>query len=204
MSTFSVTTPVTERSLLTAEELRAAAGVTGSSQDAALLAMGRSASTAIGRACNIVDDGVHEPTLLEEECTETMRWDGCGAIRLSRRPVTSITNVAIGGVLAVESAYEISGGRSLVHLTNDAVTSWPSAKIVVVYKAGYALAPSDLKLAAAKLVTALWAERGRDPSLKRDTVEGVGTQEFWVAPSGDPLLSAEISDLLASYREYWL
>lgn len=199
MSRFSVTTPASDLSLLSVTELRAAVGATDGSQDAALAIAGRRVSTAIARQCNIVDDGVNPPTLLQETCTEIFRWDGCGPLSLSRRS-TSITSVTIDGD-AVDAADYEANGRYLYALSDDEVTDWASGKITVVYVAGFATAPDDLKLAASKLVTATSAESTRDPSLKRESVPGVMDVEYWVAPSGDPLLSREIQDLLSPYVE---
>lgn len=204
MSRFSVTTPATELSLLTIAELRAAAGVSDSSQDTKLFGIGRGASTALARRCAIIDDGVNPPTLLQETCTEIFRWTGCGPLRLARRPVTSITSVTIDGNVSDAADYEVVGGRNLYALSSDEITDWAAGKITVVYVCGYEPAPSDLKLAASKLVTALNAEAARDPSLKREDVPGLMEREYWVAPSDDPFLSKEIDDLIAPYVERWI
>lgn len=199
-SRFSVTTPASDLSLLTVAELRAAVGVTDASQDATLAIVGRRVSTSIARQCNIVDDGVNPPTLLQETCTEIFRWEGCGPLPLSRRPVTSITSVTIDGDAVDAADYEVIG-RNLYALSDDETDEWTSGKITVVYVAGYATAPDDLKLAASKLVTATSAEAARDPSTKRIDVPGVLEEEFWVAPSGDSFLTNEIKDLLSPYVE---
>lgn len=199
MSRFSVTTPATNLSLLTTAELRAAVGATDNSQDAELAILGRRVSTAIARQCNIVDDGVNPPTLLQETCTEIFRWEGCGPLPLARRP-SSITSVTIDGD-AVDAADYEANGRYLYALSDDEIDEWSSGKITVVYVAGFETAPDDLKLAATKLVTATNAESVRDPSTKRESIPGVLDVEYWVAPSGDPFLSREIADLLAPYVE---
>lgn len=204
MSIFTVTSPASELSMLTIAELRSAAGVTDASRDAELLALGRAASTALARQCGLRDDGVNPPTLLRETCTEVFRWTGCGPIRLARRPVTSVTSVTVDSVAVDASGYEIVDGRNLYRLSSDALTYWAAGKVTIVYIAGYPAAPYDLKLAVTKLVTALNAEKARDPSLKREDIPGVIEREFWVAPSDDPLLSKEISDLIAPYVEYWI
>lgn len=204
MSRFSVTIPATDLSLLTIDELRASAGVADSSRDAELAVLGRRVSSAIARRCNVVDDGVNPPTLLRETCTEIFRWKGTGPLRLSRRPVTTIVSVAVDGAALGESGYEIADGRNLYRLESDQVSEWSAAKIIVVYTAGYASAPNDLKLAASKLATSLYTETARDPSLKRENIPGLIEREFWVAPSDDPLLSEEISDLIAPYVERWV
>lgn len=204
MSTFSVTTPATEISLLTLAELRAAVGSSDPISDADLLTLGRSASSSIARQCCTVDDAVNPPTLLSETCTEIFRWTGCGPIRLSRRPVTEIISVTQSGAVADPSAYEVVSARNLYAVSGDDLSDWAAGRITVVYKAGYATAQGDLKMACMKLVTALNAERGRDPSLKREDIPGVLEREFWVAPSDDPFLSREIADLLTPYAEIWI
>lgn len=204
MSIFTVTSPAAELSMLTIAEMRAATGVSDASRDAELMTIGRSASIAIARRCCIVDDGVHQPTLMQETCTEVFRWSDCGPIRLSRRPVTSIISATVAGTVVDAADCEISGGRNLIRLSSDAPTDWAAGKITIVYNAGYATAPYDLKMAATKLVTALNVEKGRDPNLKREDIPGVIEREYWVSPSDDPLLSKEISDLIAPYVEYWI
>lgn len=206
ISQFSVTTPASDLSLLTIEELRAACGVTGTAEDAALTTLGLRLSTAIARACGVASDGVNPPTLLRETCTEVFRpKHGRETLVLSRRPVTSIASLVESGTALEPADYEIHAASGIVsRLCGDVQTFWScGGKITVVYVAGYQTAPSDLKLAASKLATALYAETARDPNLKREEVPGVMTQEFWVGPATDPLLSQEISDLLAPFRQRW-
>lgn len=205
ISQFSVTTPASDLSLLTIEELRAACGVTGTAEDAALTTLGLRLSAAIARACGVASDGVNPPTLLRETCTEVFRpKQGRETLVLSRRPVTSIASLAENGTALEPADYEIHAASGVVsRLCGDISARWPCGKISVVYVAGYQAAPDELKLAASKLATALYAETARDPNLKREEVPGVMTQEFWVGPATDPLLSQEISDLLAPFRQRW-
>lgn len=205
-SLFSVTTPAADTSLLTIAELRAAAGVTGSGQDAALTTLGARVSASIARACGVASDGVNPPTLLRETCSEIYRPTASrDKIVLSRRPVTSITSVAENSETLSASAYEVNPPSGIMtRLSSDYPTSWPSGKITVTYIAGFATVPDDLKLAASKLTTALFSETARDPNLKREDIPGVLEREYWVAPTDDPLLSSEIIDLLAPYRQIWM
>lgn len=200
LSTFVVSVPVTEVSLLSISDLRLAAGVTDGRRDSELLLLGRRASTAIARRCNVRDDGANPPTLLRETCVETFRWSGCGPLSLSRRPVASVASVTLGGTAVDGGIYEAIG-RDLHYLSSGDLADWPAGRIVVTYDAGYSTAPYDLALAATKLVTALSTEQARDPSLKRESIPGVIDREYWVAPSDDPLLSQEIADLLSPYIE---
>lgn len=204
MSHFQVINPAANGSILSLEELREAAGVTGSGSDDYLGRLGVSASTALARRCCIITDGATPPSLLSEDCRETLRWTECGPIRLSRKPVTSILSVTIAGVLTAPASYELSGGYALHYLSGGDLAAWPAGRIVIDYRAGFTTPPGDLKLAATKLVTALNAEKSRDPNLKRENIAGVMEREYWVAPSDDPLLSREIADLLSPYVERWI
>lgn len=205
-STFAVTVPADDLSLLTIDELRAAVGVTGTAEDAALKTLGSRLSASIARQCCIASDGISPATLMLETCTETFR-----AIRspreliLARRPVTGIISVSENGALVDPADYEIRHGSGiLARLSGDRISCFPSGKITVVYKAGFEDVPDDLKLAASKLAIALYSETARDPNLKRVNIPDVLEREYWVGPADDPLLSAEIQDLLAPYKQLFL
>lgn len=201
-SVFTVTLPVTDISLLTLEELKAATGVTGSGQDAALALLGKRLSSALARMCGVASDGVHTPTLLAETCSEIYRIDHkTDRLRLARRPLIDVSSVVVNGSAVASSDYEFDRPSSFLF---KACGHWRCDRVTISYRAGFAEVPEDLKLAATKLAVALYAESGRDPSLKRERVEGIGDREYWVAPSDDPFLTAEISDLIGPYCERWL
>lgn len=205
-STFTVTTPASELSLLTVEELRAAIGVTDTSQDAALTTLGLRLSASIAEQCGVASDGVHPVTLLSETCSEVFRPARHQQdLILARRPVGEITSVTENGTMLDAADYEIRRGSGiLTRLSGDRFSCFPCGKITIVYVAGFETVPDDLKLAASKLAAALYSETARDPNLKRIDIPDVEMREYWVGPSDDPLLSAEISDLLAPYRQVYL
>jgi hypothetical protein len=141
-----------------------------------------------------------------ETCTETFR-----AVRpqneliLARRPVTAIVSVSESGAIVDPADYEIRRNAGiLARLSGDRFSCFPAGKIIVVYKAGFEDVPEDLKLAASKLALALYSETSRDPNLKRVSIPDVEEREYWVGPADDPLLSAEIQDLLAPYKQLFL
>lgn len=206
-SLFSVTAAASDLSLLTAAELRAAAGLVSgdTSKDAILTPLGLQVAAILARLCGIADDGVATPTLLSETCTEVFRIPtNREQIRLSRRPVTSITSVVEEGTTLSGTDYEVSKPTGLLYrLSGDRRICWPCGKVAVVYVAGLSAAKPDLKMAASKLTTALYTETARDPSLKRIRVDDIVEREYWVAPSDDPLLSEEIDDLLTPYKQVW-
>lgn len=198
----TVATQATDRGLLTIPELRAAAGVADNSRDTELTVLGNRVAAAIAHVCNVARDGAVPPTLRLETVSEQFRFaEGLKPDRLvlSRRPVVSITSVVEDSVEVEAEDYELdAAGALLLRLCDDSPSSW-GCKVVVAYQAGWDEVPHDLRLAAAKLATSFWTEAGRDPSLKRVEVEGIGSKEFWVSPKDDPLVSGEILDLLAPY-----
>lgn len=198
MPLFAVTTVNEDRSLLTIAELRAAAGVTDGSKDAALRILGDRVSASIVKACRVAQDGVTPPTLRLEAVSDTFRLKSeRDALILSRRPIVAVSAVVEVGTTLAATAYEMDAAAGLLRrLATDAHTTWPCGKILVSYTAGYATVPHDLKLAAAKFVTAETQSDGRDPLLKRKVTEGVSEYEWWVDPSKESVIPAEVMDLL--------
>ena len=202
----TVTTPAGDPKLLSAEEMRAAVGVTGSGSDAALAILNGRISRAIAAHCKVTAAGIAVPTLRQETLTETFRTGmSREKLILSRRPIVSVTSIVEDGQTLAGADYEIdSASGVLTRLENDEPACWSWQKVVAVYVAGWDTVPDDLKLAASKLASEIYTVGTRDPNLKRVEVVGVEEREFWVSPSSDPLISAEVEDLLAPYMNVWL
>ena len=203
----TVTTAATDRTLLSLAEIRKATGVSDASYNDDLGTLNGRVASALARACRLQTGGSTPPTFREETLTEVLRQEtGEEYLILSRRPVASITSVVEDGTTLDTDEYEIDTSTGLLFRMDgdDSRIMWPAVKITVIYVAGWATVPDDLKLAAAKFARILWTEDGpdaREPGLKRHNVDGVGEREYWVAPQSDPLLSGEIMELLADYRE---
>lgn len=205
----AVTTPATDRSLLTIDELRAATGVaTGSAAD--LAALGARVAAAITRGCLVAAAAAVPPTLRQETLTETFRPPRpVASLTLSRRPVVAVTSIVMGEVALDTDGFEVEGTAGLVRrLCGDRWIAWPCSKIVVVYDAGWAMVPDDLKLAASKLAALLWSSQGRDALLKRERIDSPGVdeteREYWVGPVDGAALPADVTDLLAPYTNVWV
>ena len=213
----TVTTAATDRTLLTLAEIQAATGATDAADAAALAVLKARVAAAIARECCVSVDGVTPPTLRLEVLTEAFRLDRTddnsrftlpvGHVLLSRGPVVSITSVVEDGVTLPADEYEINATNCRLYRMDgdDERTSWASAKVTVVYTAGWSAVPDDLKLAASKLARILWTEEGpnaREPGLKRHNVDGVGEREYWVSSNDEPLMSNEITELLSPYMNY--
>lgn len=200
----TVTTPAADRSLLTIEELRAACGVRDASKDVALAVIGARVSTIIAAWCGVVGAFPEQPTLRAEIVTEVFRnAAGAPSLILGRRFVSSITSVVEDGATLAATGYELFKSTGLLkRLSSDAPSEWTAAKITVVYTAGFATVPDNLKAAAAKLALDFYAANTRDPNLRSAEVEGAGTLTYWVPPASDPLMSAEIRQLLDPYMDW--
>jgi hypothetical protein len=71
--------------------------------------------------------------------------------------------------------------------------------------AGWADVPAGLKWAARKFVQAVLLDDGRDPMLKRKVTIGVSEYEWWVDPTKDSIVPAEVMDVLlrGGYVNRW-
>jgi hypothetical protein len=201
----TVVTPAADLGLLTLDETKAATGVTGSAQDPALETLRLRVAAIVAAECNVAAAGARAVTLRQETLREVLR-PGRPTTRLllSRRPVVSVASITVDGVALAETDYELDqAGAILCRLVDDTPAAWLPGKIVVEYVAGWGSVPDGLKLAAAKMSLLIWSENGpapRDPSIKRERVDGVGEIERWVGPDTDPAFPQEVKDLLRPYR----
>jgi len=198
----TVTNPADDLALLTLDELRSAAGVTGSGSDTDLLAMGYRVAASIMTECNIAVGSGAPPTLLREALVETFRLrQSIDRLILSRRHEIAITSIVADGVTLASTDYEVDPESGLVtRLSDDLETCWHCGKVVVTYSAGFTDPPSDLKQAAMKAVASFWAETGKDANLKREEIPGVLLREWWVGDTADSLLPLEVKDALKRFR----
>lgn len=124
---------------------------------------------------------------------------------LSRIPVTSVLSVTVDGSVLAEDRYEFDGEAGFLYaLTSTASRGyWSPGRVAVEYAAGYVLPgqegrtlPHDIERAAIIIARNAYASRGRDPTLRSDDVEGIGSQAFGLAST----FTSEVAELLARYR----
>jgi hypothetical protein len=200
-SLLTVTTAANELYLLTEAEAREASGI-ASGQDDKILNFRKRSAAIITSACNVRAAGAQPATLLLETLSETIRLDeAMEEITLARRPIVEVVSIVEDAVTLVTTDYEIDAALgSLRRLSSDYPAWWMPCKIVVAYRAGWATVPENLKLAAMRMVTLLKAESSRDPNLKEVEIPGLIRKTYWVSPNDDPLVSAEIDELLKDFR----
>lgn len=204
--TLTVTTPATDYSLLTLAELRSAVGVTGTSKDTELRTLGNRVAALMAKACNIPSSGAYPPTLRLETLTETFRSSGyLNAIMLSRSPVVSIISLTEIDTVLGTTDYDNSAGF-IQRLSSGIPTIWASGVTTVVYQAGWATVPHDLRELASKLALLLWSEKGKDPSLGSVDIPGVISETYRYGRPDDPLIPAEIMEGLqrGNYVKIWI
>lgn len=193
----TISSPNTDRSLLTLAELRAAAGVSDGSKDAILVPLGNYISALITKACKVARAGAIPPTLRLETVTETFKLKSeHGSIILARRPVVEITSATFSDD-SVD--YEVDAAAGILRqVSGDAYINWGIGPVEVVYSAGYATVPDDLKYAAMRFVQSEISVASRDPTLKRLKIEGVSEREWWVPdnPNNDSIVPPDVMDIL--------
>jgi len=193
--------PNTDRSLLTIEQLRAAAGLAtdDTSQDAMLTPLGGYISAAITTACKVARAGALPPTLRLETVVETFRLKSCQpSLVLARHPVVEIETLVTSGSTI---DYELDAAAGILYsLSGDAHIHWGIGPVEITYSAGYEDVPDDLVYAAQRFVQGELAAVSRDPSLKRLKIEGISEREWWVPTNQtrDSIIPADVMDILVS------
>ena len=137
-------------------------------------------------------------------------------IPTARIPLVSVASIIEDGTtLVVDTDYEVDVANSRVYRLNSSgnLCKWRGNKIVIEYGSGWTLPSAlvsgpnpllqsapELEAACIDMVKARYIARDRDPFLKSDTVEGVGSQTFWI-PDVSPGKSPDhIQDILDDYR----
>lgn len=202
-SLLTVTVAATERKLTTAAALRADLGVSSTeASDARLEDLILRASRAIESYCGRV--------FAKETLSEVFRCPRGHVLPLTRYPVVTLTSVTEDGTALSASAYETdtAAGR-LYRLSSDARICWSAAKVTVVYDAGFILPPTggstlppDIEAAALKLAAGFYFGAARDPLVKGESADGIGSVDYWVGgmPGASGELPPDVLALLAPYR----
>ena len=181
-----VTIPATDRAILTIDELRAAAGVTGNSEDERLDQLGVDMADTLARLCRISEDGVHPPTFKVETIEETLRCASSqDGIILSRFPVRSITSVEISGEAVLTDEYEVNPSTGILNrIYGDVVSLWAPGKIRIVYVSGLDPIPGDLRSLISDMVGYKWAasqaSAGGGSRIKRKEIVDISVTDYWV------------------------
>lgn len=173
-----------------------AAGLT----DEALGALLDQASDQIARYCNRVFG--------RQTIAQTIRTDEAPTeILLAAVPVVSIASVVEDGTTLAASTYEVeSTTGTLFRLIDDKPAAWLAVKTVVTFSAGWLLpeqASADLPASISRAAVLLAASdvygQGRDPWVKSETVEGMGSLSLVMPQAGAPWMPPAVTELLRPF-----
>ena len=196
---FTVTTPAANaaaRRLTTAAKVQAVL-FGGATTDTALLeALIDRVSAAAATYCNLARDANGTPlTFGREVCRATWRpgWTArTGSLMMPwRYPITAIGSVVADGVTLVSADYGMRDANLERLDSEGALIAWPAAGIVVDFTAGWDLTsqdttPPDIEAAVIDQVKTMYLGRQRDPALRSETTESVGSATYSVA-GGDSI-----------------
>jgi hypothetical protein len=185
-SILRVITPATSSDLITLDRLKVRLRIESSDDDAWLAEAITSQSLGAADWCKRVFGS--------EDIEETFRGvlvhrdfvgEYGGGLQLARYPVSQIASIFEDGVELGTDEWELDPEPGQIYRLNasDHRRGWSALKIIVLYRAGYDLpdaAPAPLVDAVTMLVQEAVLSSGRDALVKSETVQGLGTTEYWV------------------------
>lgn len=184
----TVTTAAEATSLVTLDRVKAELGITTTEHDDLLTAKIAEASADIEAYVGY--------RLARETVTETY-WsfnEAPAFVLLDRTPVATISTVTLDDEAQETTYWRLNPKTGALYALDGSGYPWcwvSEKSLIVAYSGGYLLPgqsgrdlPTPLEGAAADLVAMFWLARGRDPSLRAETVDGVGRVEYWVGSVG--------------------
>jgi len=145
-----------------------------------------------------------------ETVRETFRPRGATPLILDRTPVQGAVSATVAGQALDATTIEINPLSGLLYRLDGTArwTAWSCDATAVEYTGGYALPgqpdrdlPADVEQACLIMVAARFAARGRDPMLRSETTEGVGSSSF-IATADMGGMPPQAAALLDPYRRW--
>jgi uncharacterized phiE125 gp8 family phage protein len=216
-SIVEIVTPAESELLTTLERVRAELNITTDANDEILEAKIAEASSDIQAAVGkrLPREDVKE-TFWHDDEMHVLRVAHMGnpaqtTLFLNRTPVSAIVSVTVDDLVLDPSAYRLDPDAGLLdRLSTDGIPcAWRFCKsVIVAYTGGFILPGQDgrnlayaIEGAVVALVLDYWASRGRDPTLRSESIPGVIDRQFWVGAVGDPgLLPPRVLASLSGFR----
>lgn len=177
----SILTPAASQALATLADVKAELGIADAASDDYLVAAIATASDDIARACRRRGTGFGRAVV------EETFWQGFGRpdrLWLGLDIAVAIQSVTEDGTALAPADWRLQPGGSLLRLRAGGPSCWSGRTVVVTYAAGYDLpgdAPPALRRACVELVARSWHARGRDPLLRGEASEDVGSRQYQIA-----------------------
>jgi hypothetical protein len=134
---------------------------------------------------------------------QTERNVNLPCIILDRDIAPSITSVIEDGTTLAVTDYELDGSL-LYRLSGDYRIQWRATVIQENYAAGYTLLtdlPQDIERACLIVLQAIHSSRGRDPHIRSESADGVGSVSYLDPRSVSDALPAQAITLLQPWRK---
>lgn len=180
--------------ILTLAEYKTRKGITSPNQDAILTPLISSVNALISTYCgqDFSEQTVTEYATLEPDFT----------LMLSKIPATAVTSVEYGSSFGTydtvypQTGYYLEPAIGILELLDSSIKVLPSHRrgFKIVYTAGYATVPEDIKLCAVELVTH-YKDREFKKTLQSSSGESV---EF----ESGKLIPAQVKMVLDNYRKF--
>jgi hypothetical protein len=198
-----VITAATDRKLTTVAAVKADLGIVGTDQDARLGGLIDQYSAAIVGWCD-------RPFALETVRETLFERCATNGLMLARWPIVAVAAVSIEGIALDPADFIADKVAGILYRRGTTIRGefWPAGESIVEYQSGYVLPsetertlPHDVERAAIMLVKNAFFAVARDPAVRSEDIEGVGTTT-WFAASGSAIdgMPLEVQGLLASYR----
>lgn len=209
-SIVTVTAAAAGIDLTTLAAVKTELGISDKTADARLSGFVTSASRVIATHCRRVFG--------RETVTETFRQDRKWPVAdffpdellLTRSPVVSIASIVEDTDPALAAGdWEADLTTGVIYrLNDDAQVRWKASKIAVAYTAGWLLPsesgrnlPEDIERACIMLTSLMWFSKDRDPKVKEEVVQGVGSTAYWVRGENETsIMPIEVLSLIDPYR----
>jgi hypothetical protein len=134
---------------------------------------------------------------------QTERNVNLPCIILDRDIAPAITSVIEDGTTLAVTDYELDGSL-LYRLSGDYRIQWRATVLQVNYAAGYTLLtdlPQDIERACLIVLQAIYSSRGRDPHIRSESADGVGSVSYLDPRSNSDALPAQAITLLQPWRK---
>jgi hypothetical protein len=193
--------PATDRQLVTLDAVKNELQVTGSADDAFLSDLIDQVSAAIETWCG--------RTFATERVRETIDQSTVtDSLMISRFPVVEVYSASIAGADTDVATLEIEDGGFVYRTVDGSRRSWPVGRTVIEYDAGFALPadatptlPTDISRAALLLVKQAYLGRNRDPLIRIEESDGVGSTTYGLGGLDKGYnLPPEVQGLLVRYQ----
>ena len=198
-----VITAATDLKLTTVAAVKADLGIVGTDQDVRLGGLIDQYSAAIIGWCD-------RPFALETVRETLFERCASNGLMLARWPIVAVAAVSINATALNPADFIADKVTGILYRRGSTIRGefWPAGETIIDYQSGYVLPgeigrtlPYDVERAAIMLVKGAHLACGRDPALRSEEIDGVGTTT-WFASSGAAIdgMPLEVQGLLAGYR----